>query len=104
MRRVSDSLDLLGDIFYTIGKFIKAKAVMEEAYDYLNEIYDPEHPLVLEAGGTLVQVLGRTGDHYDAERLARICYDSLTRLHLDPESYIIFVESTYSKSYERVPT
>jgi hypothetical protein len=45
------------------------------------------HPLVLEAAGHLISTLCHTGDHYDAERFARICYDSLTRPPLDPESH-----------------
>jgi hypothetical protein len=56
---------------------------------YVNEVYDPEHPMVLEAAGELVKTLTRIikDAHYDAERLARVCYDSLTRLPLDPESF-----------------
>jgi hypothetical protein len=69
-----------------MGKLTEAKALAEEAYMFVSEVYDPEHPLVLEAGDQLVQILGHTGDYHDAERFARICYEGLTRAPLDPES------------------
>jgi hypothetical protein len=54
----------------------------------LNETYDPEHPIVLEAGSRLIEILSRTGHHHDnVERFARICYECLTRTPLDPESF-----------------
>jgi hypothetical protein len=51
------------------------------------EVYDPEHPLVLEAGGKLIEILISMGEFYDAERFARVVYDGLTRPPLDPESF-----------------
>jgi hypothetical protein len=87
IRRVYDTLSWLGDIYHLCHKLTESKAVREEAYMFVNEVYDPEHPLVLEAAGNLIETLGMTGDHYDAERFARICYQSLTRPPLDPESY-----------------
>jgi hypothetical protein len=50
-------------------------------------LYNPEHPLVLEAGGKLIEILVLTGDFYDAERFARVCYEALTRAPLDPDSF-----------------
>jgi hypothetical protein len=44
------------------------------------------HPLVLEAGGQFIEILNLTGDYYDAECFARVCYDILTRSPLDPDS------------------
>jgi hypothetical protein len=35
----------------------------------------------------LIEILGLTGDYYDAERFARICYDALTRAPLDSNCY-----------------
>jgi hypothetical protein len=43
-------------------KLVEAKAVREEAYICVSEAYNPEHPLVLEAGGKLVHILGQTKD------------------------------------------
>jgi hypothetical protein len=65
--------------------------VKEEAYMKVSEAYDPEHSLVLEAGGELIGILNLTGDYYDAERFARVCYDSLTRAPLDPDSIEIAI-------------
>jgi hypothetical protein len=70
-----------------MGKLTESKAVSEEAYIHVSEAYDPEHPLVLEAGGKLIEILNRTGDYYDAERFARVCYDGLTRAPLIPDSF-----------------
>jgi tetratricopeptide (TPR) repeat protein len=84
---VYDTLSWLGNVYEFSNKIKESKAVREEAYMYVNAVYDPEHPLVLEAAGNLIETLFLTGDHYDAERFARICYQSLTRPPLDPESY-----------------
>jgi hypothetical protein len=80
----------LGDLLQVTGKFTEAKNLMEEAYVYVSEVYNPEHPLVLKAGKLLILALNRTQcseDFYNAERFARISYKSLTRAPLDPESY-----------------
>jgi hypothetical protein len=42
---------------------------------------------VLEAAGNSITILRATGDFNDAERFASVCYDSLTRPPLDPDSY-----------------
>jgi hypothetical protein len=42
---------------------------------------------VLQVAGKLIETLALTGDHYDTECFARICYQNLTRPPLDPESY-----------------
>jgi tetratricopeptide (TPR) repeat protein len=86
-RDLFDALSSQGTLYYCMGKFIEAKAVREEAYIYVSEIYNPEHPIVLEAGGKLIEILNKTEDYYDAERFARVCYDGLTRPPLDPDSY-----------------
>jgi hypothetical protein len=84
---VYDTLIWKGDLYYQLCSFNVAKVAMEEAYIYVSEIYNPEHPLVLEAADKLIQALGQTHDYYDAEWFARICYEALTRAPLDPESY-----------------
>lgn len=70
-----------------IGRSTESKAVREEAYMYVSAVYNPEHPLVLENGGKLITILVATGEFYDAERFARVCYDGLTRAprENDPE-------------------
>jgi hypothetical protein len=60
---------------------------MEEAYIYVSVSCNPEHPMVIQAAGQLIEILFQTGDFYDAEHFSRICYDSLTRPTLDPESF-----------------
>jgi tetratricopeptide (TPR) repeat protein len=80
------SFSSLANTYYTMNNLTESKAYREEAYMCVSEMYNPEHPLVLEAGGHLITILGRTGDFYDAERFARICYEGLTRHPLNPDS------------------
>lgn len=74
------------NLYYNIGNYIISKAIREKAYIYVSKVYDPEHPLVLQAGGKLIEILTETGDYYDAERYARFCYDGLTHAPLNPDS------------------
>jgi hypothetical protein len=46
---VYDSLDRLASIYHYMSKWTEAKAAREEAYEYVSQSHDPEHPLVLEA-------------------------------------------------------
>jgi hypothetical protein len=78
---------MLGGIYHGSNEREKAKSIREEAYMHVNETYNPEHPLVLEAAGQLIGTLLNLGDFYNAERFARICYDALIRPPLDPKSY-----------------
>jgi hypothetical protein len=89
MQRVYDTLQLLATIYFARGETPEGKAVYEERYNYLVEVYDPEHPLVLKAAGKLIEILNlsEVGDYYNAERFAKVCYEALTRPPLDPESY-----------------
>jgi hypothetical protein len=87
IKSVFYALSKLASLHNLIGKLPETKAVREEAYIYVSEQYNPEHPLVLEAGGALVHILNQTGDFYDAERFARICYEGLTRAPSDPDSF-----------------
>jgi hypothetical protein len=82
-----DCLNFQANLQYKAGNITAAKATREEAYIYVSKIHNPEHPLVLQAGSKLIEILGATGDDYNAERFARVCYDALTRPPLDPESY-----------------
>jgi tetratricopeptide (TPR) repeat protein len=81
-----DALNSLGDAYHKLQKLSETKAVREEAYECLTETYDVDHPLVLEAGRQLVEILSVIGDYYDSERFARVCYESQTRAPFDPES------------------
>lgn len=87
IKRVSKLLNSLSSLYVLRGKLTEAKVIGEESYMYVSEKYNPEHPLVLEAAGNLIDILCSSKDYYDAERFARICYDSLTRPHLHPDSY-----------------
>jgi hypothetical protein len=87
VQQVLRSYSSSAGLYQVSYKISEEKAVRKEAYIYASEIYNPEHPIVLEAGGLLIDTLCRSGDFYDAERFARVCYDSLTRPPLDPEAY-----------------
>jgi dTDP-4-dehydrorhamnose 3,5-epimerase-like enzyme len=69
-----------------MGKLSEAKALREEAYMFVSEVYNPEHPIVLKIGCKLVDILLLTNNYYDAERSARVCYDSLTCAPMNPNS------------------
>jgi hypothetical protein len=86
-QRAYGTLSCQGDPYemMDMDKLTEEKAVREEAYICVSEMYDPEHPLVLAAGDRLISSFLFTGDYYDAERFARVCYGSLTGPHLDPE-------------------
>lgn len=86
IQRVFNLLSFLGTV-YRVNSRPEVKALREEAYIYVSEAYNPEHPLVLEAAGQLIMTLGDIVDYYDAERFARICYEALIRPPLDPDSY-----------------
>lgn len=87
IKKVINVFNNQSDRYSQMSKIIEAKAVIEETYMYVSEMYDHEHPLVLKASSHLIQVLISTKDFYNAERFARICYECLTRSSLDPESY-----------------
>jgi tetratricopeptide (TPR) repeat protein len=87
IRKVYGYLNGLVRLHQTMGQSDERKVIGEEAYICVYEVYDPKHPLVLEAGGKLIEILSHTGDYYDAERFARICYEALKRPPLDPNSF-----------------
>jgi hypothetical protein len=80
-------LNNLGDMYHSMGKLTETKAARKEAYMLASEIYNPELPLVLQAGSKLIQFLAINGDYYDADRFARVCYDGHTRAPQDPDSF-----------------
>jgi hypothetical protein len=49
----------------------------EEAYNCVAEAYNPVHPKVQSAAGTLIECLIHNGDWYDAERYSQVTLDSL---------------------------
>jgi tetratricopeptide (TPR) repeat protein len=57
--------------------FIDALPFAEEAYDLVAIAYNPVHPRVQEAAGTLIECLMHKGDLYNAERFAEAALDSL---------------------------
>jgi hypothetical protein len=87
LKTVFNSLSELGKLYQWVGKFTESKDVRIEAYELVSMVHDPEHPMVLEAGSNVIKINGELGEHYDAERFARICYEGLNRHGLDPESY-----------------
>jgi len=57
--------------------FDGAVILAEEAYNNVAEAYNPVHPKVMEAAGTLIQTLTYRGDLYDAERYGQVTLDNL---------------------------
>jgi tetratricopeptide (TPR) repeat protein len=66
-------------------------AFAEEAYDCAAIAYNPVHPKVQDAAGTLIECLTRKGDFYNAERFAEATLDSLKdpKNGLDQESQAV---------------
>jgi hypothetical protein len=64
---------------YFESRFIEAKNVFEECYNLCTVAFHPEHPLVLNVGNRYVHILLSIGENYDAERFARVSYESATR-------------------------
>jgi tetratricopeptide (TPR) repeat protein len=61
----------------TQGNFADANLTAEEAYNCVAVAYNPVHPYVQKAAGTLIDCLIHKGDLYDAERFAQVTLDSL---------------------------
>jgi hypothetical protein len=49
IKRVFDALSCQGDLYDHMNKLTESKIIREEVYVYVSEVYDPEHPLVLDA-------------------------------------------------------
>jgi tetratricopeptide (TPR) repeat protein len=58
-------------------KYADAVIYAEEAYNLVAIAYNPVHPNVQEAAGTLIECLIHTGDLFNAERFAQATLDSL---------------------------
>jgi hypothetical protein len=80
-----DALSQKGRILNLQLNLSEAKATYEETYNFMVEKFYPDHPLVLEVANSLIKILIRTEEYFDAERFARICYECLTR-PIDTES------------------
>lgn len=63
----------------------------EEAYNLASEEFGPEHPEVHEAATILINIYQDTGNFVDAERFARINYESLKdpNNNVDPEGDLL---------------
>jgi tetratricopeptide (TPR) repeat protein len=61
----------------TQDNFIDALPFAEEAYNLVAIAYNPVHPKVQEAAGTLIECLVHKGDLFNAERFAEATLDSL---------------------------
>lgn len=81
-------------LLFAVNKFCQAKIVAEENYRLLTDAYDSDHPFVLEAGNQFVSILTANKEYYDAQRFARILYDTLQRSD-DPESEAV-ADALYS--------
>jgi hypothetical protein len=55
--KVYDALGHLACLYHELNKRAEEKALREEAYICVSEAYNPEHSLVLEAGGRLIECL-----------------------------------------------
>jgi hypothetical protein len=82
--REEDKIDLVCDALRgmyglrgTQDNFIDALPFAEEAYNLVAIAYNPVHPKVQEAAGTLIECLMHNGDLYNADRFAEATLDSL---------------------------
>jgi tetratricopeptide (TPR) repeat protein len=57
--------------------YVDALRFAEEAYDLVAIAYNPVHPKVQKAAGTLIECLTNKGDWYNAERFSEATLDSL---------------------------
>jgi hypothetical protein len=71
------ALGVCGDLQNKQGKHADALTSAEEAYDCVAVAYNPVHPEVQKAAGTLIEYLTHKGDLYNAERFAQATLDSL---------------------------
>jgi tetratricopeptide (TPR) repeat protein len=74
---VCDALRGMYGLRETQDNFIDALPFAEEAYDLVAIAYNPVHPKVQKAAGTLIECLMHKGDLYNAERFAEATLDSL---------------------------
>lgn len=75
-----DALGAYSDLRSIQGRCDEAVVFAEQAYDVVAIAYNPVHPKVQEAAGTLIRLLSRKGglsNYYDAERFAEAVLSSL---------------------------
>jgi tetratricopeptide (TPR) repeat protein len=72
-----EALKRFCDIRISQGNYADAVSFAEEAYDYVAVAYNPVHPEVQRAAGTLIECLIQKGDLYDAERFSEMMLNSL---------------------------
>jgi tetratricopeptide (TPR) repeat protein len=71
------TLRVYGNLQSMQGNLAAVVASAEEAYNYVAVTYNPVHPEVQRAAGTLIERLCREGDLYNVERFAEATLDSL---------------------------
>jgi tetratricopeptide (TPR) repeat protein len=71
------ALRVYGSLQSNQGNLADAVASAEEAYNCAAVAYNPVHPEVQKAAGTLIECLTHKGDMYNAERFAQATLDSL---------------------------
>jgi tetratricopeptide (TPR) repeat protein len=75
--------------------FAGALPFAEEAYNCVAIAYNPVHPQVQEAAGTLIDCLMHKGELYDAERFSQLTLDSLK----DPANEVDQESEAVAKGY-----
>lgn len=83
----------IGVSLQTQNKLQEARAIFVECYERMSAFYNPIHPIVIEAGNYLIKLLIETKEYEDAERYARICYESLTRPYTESNATAIACDS-----------
>jgi hypothetical protein len=76
---LNTGLNLKGGVLTILLKYDEARIVFEEAYNLVIEEYWVDHPIVLAAASSLINILIKLKEYYDADRYARITYECLMR-------------------------
>jgi hypothetical protein len=71
------ALGVLVELRQRQGDYSGAVAFAEEAYNLVVDAYDPVHPEVQEAAGSLIECLIYKGDFFNAQRYAEQTYENL---------------------------
>jgi hypothetical protein len=89
------ALNIFYDLRATEGNYVDGLALAEEAYNCVAIAYNPVHPEVQAAAGTLIECLIHKGDSYNAERYAELTLESLK----DPKNGLNQQSEEVSKGY-----
>jgi hypothetical protein len=92
---ICSALRALYDLRGIQSNFIDALPFAEEAYDLVAIAYNPVHPKVQKAAGTLIECLILKGDLYNAERFSEATLDSLK----DPANGLDQLSEEVAKGY-----